>query len=167
MTAMLFIIPAIGAVLGGVIGFVKARRVFLPAILGAGCGLVVCFFLKAGPGPVIALEETDDFDIEVIKSEKPVLVDFYADWCGPCRKLAPTIEKLADDYKGKIKVVKVDVDKHPALAGRFGIRGIPTVMLFVHGQVVQIMVGPQPEENYRREIDAVLNQPVPSPDPPY
>ena len=82
----------------------------------------------------------DNFS-EVTSSERPVLVDFYADWCGPCKAISPIVEELASDYADRIDVRKVDVDADPELAGQFGIRGIPTLMLFKDGAPVETVVG--------------------------
>lgn len=85
--------------------------------------------------------EGDNWDSEVVNSDLPVLVDFWAEWCGPCRAIAPVIDELASEYDGKLKVAKVDVDKNPQLAGTFGIRSIPTLLIFKGGNVVEQMVG--------------------------
>lgn len=82
-----------------------------------------------------------NFEAEVIKSDIPVLVDFYATWCGPCKMVAPIIAEIADEYKGKAKVCKLNVDEQTALANKYGIRSIPTIMLFKNGEVVETMVG--------------------------
>jgi len=90
---------------------------------------------------------TDDtFQIEVLDATQPVLVDFWADWCGPCRMIAPSVEQIAADYEGKIKVGKVDVDSNPAIPGRYGIVGIPTLMLFKGGEVVERITGALPKD---------------------
>jgi thioredoxin 1 len=81
------------------------------------------------------------FEQEVLKSDVPVLVDFWATWCGPCKAIAPTIEALADEYKDKVKVAKVDVDNNPKVAGQFGIRAIPTMLLFKNGEVAEQITG--------------------------
>ena len=86
-----------------------------------------------------------NFEEEVLKSDKPVLVDFWATWCGPCRMLAPTIEKIAEEQEGVIKVGKIDVDDEPELAARYGIASIPTLMVFKNGEVVKSSVGVQPK----------------------
>lgn len=86
-----------------------------------------------------------NFEEEVLRSDKPVLVDFWATWCGPCRMLAPTIAQIAQEQEGVIKVGKIDVDEEPELAARFGIASIPTLMVFENGQVKKSSVGVQPK----------------------
>ncbi len=97
-----------------------------------------------------------NFEQEVVKSTTPVLVDFWAEWCGPCRRLAPTIEKLAADYAGKVKVGKLDTDANHGVASKFGISSIPTVILFKGGQISQKLVGLRPEKDFRDALDASL-----------
>lgn len=100
---------------------------------------------------------TDDaFDQDVLQSDVPVLVDFWATWCGPCRTMAPVIEEIADKYEGKAKVGKLDVDNNPAAAGRFQVRGIPTLLLFKGGQVVDQVVGAVPAG----KVEEMLNSHV-------
>ena len=82
-----------------------------------------------------------NFDSEVVKSSKPTLVDFWAPWCGPCRAIAPMVEELAGTYSGKVNVKKMNVDDHPATASKFGIRAIPTLLMFKDGRVVEQVVG--------------------------
>ena len=92
------------------------------------------------------LEVSDSsVDTEVLQSQVPVLVDFWAEWCGPCKTLAPTVEALAREYEGKVKVAKVNVDENIATASRFRIQGIPTLLLFKGGQVREQLVGTQPK----------------------
>lgn len=97
-----------------------------------------------------------DFDEQVLKSDQPVLVDFWAEWCGPCRALGPVIESLSDEFDGRARVAKVDVDANQALAARYGIRSIPTVMLFDKGEVVGTFVGVRPKHDYASSIETVL-----------
>ena len=88
----------------------------------------------------------ENFEQEVLKSDIPVLVDFWAVWCGPCKMLAPIVAEIAQEYEGKVKVGKVNVDDEPALAGRFGISSIPTLILFKNGQQAAVSVGVRPKE---------------------
>ncbi len=100
-------------------------------------------------------EFTDaNFEQEVLKSEQPVLVDFWAEWCMPCRMLAPTIDKIAADYSGKVKVGKVDTDANRDISVKYGISAIPTVILFKGGQVAQKFVGLRQERDFREALDA-------------
>ncbi|NNC77155.1 MAG: thioredoxin [Woeseiaceae bacterium] len=94
-----------------------------------------------------------DFDELVLKSDQPVLVDFWAEWCGPCRALGPVIESLASEYDGRATIAKVDVDANQQFAGQFGIRSIPTVMLFHKGQVVETFVGVRPKADYADALE--------------
>ena len=97
---------------------------------------------------------TDDaFDSAVLKSEKPVLVDFWAEWCGPCRRLAPTVDELANDYTGRVVVAKMNVDENPATPMRFSIRGIPTLLLFKGGQIVEQVVGLADKDQLKKLLD--------------
>jgi thioredoxin 1 len=104
------------------------------------------------------LEMTDaNFDAEVLKSETPVLVDFWAVWCGPCKMIAPTVEELANEYQGKLKVGKVDVDHNQAVAMKFGIRSIPTLLVFKGGKVVEQIVGAVPKRALVEKVSKHLN----------
>jgi thioredoxin 1 len=96
------------------------------------------------------------FRAEVMDSDVPVLVDFYAPWCGPCRMLAPMLEEVAREYDGRVKVVKVNVDEAQQLAADFGIRGVPTLMLFKHGDVTETLVGLPSPKALRAKLDALV-----------
>src|SRR5512140_2898549 len=86
------------------------------------------------------------FDTDVLGSDKAVLVDFWAEWCGPCRMIAPTVDALAQEYQGRLKVCKVNVDQESSIAGRYGIMSIPTLLLFKNGQIAEQMVGALPKQ---------------------
>lgn len=97
-----------------------------------------------------------NFEQEVLKSDTPVLVDFWATWCAPCRIIAPIMEDLAKEYEGKIKVGKLDVDANNQTSQIYGVMSIPSVVLFKNGQPVKTLIGAQSKDNYKREINNVL-----------
>ena len=102
-------------------------------------------------------EVTDEnFNAEIMNSDIPAVVDFWAEWCGPCRMVSPVVEELANDYKGKIKVAKMDVDKNRETPTRFGIRNIPTLIFFKGGEVTQTIIGVQPKSQIEEEIKKLL-----------
>ena len=105
---------------------------------------------------------TDDFEGAVLKADGLVFVDFWAAWCPPCRRLAPSVEALAESYEGRLTVAKVDVDDSPALAARYGIQSIPTLILFRDGQVVDRRLGALPMDDLRQFVDGQL-APAPAP----
>ena len=104
---------------------------------------------------ITQLSETT-FESEVTQSPIPVLVDFWAEWCGPCKMIAPLLDELADEYDGKLKIGKVNVDDNQALAGKFGIRAIPTLLLIKGGQVKEQVVGMASKKDLQKKISAVI-----------
>lgn len=104
---------------------------------------------------VVAVNEAN-FDAVVLKSDVPVLVDFTATWCGPCRQVAPLVDQLADEYLGRAKVVKLDIDESPGVAQKYGIRGVPTLYVFKGGKVVGQQVGAVPKATLSSLVDRAL-----------
>ena len=104
---------------------------------------------------VVTLQDAT-FEKEVLKSDVPVLVDFWAVWCGPCKAIAPAVEELAKQYKGKVKVAKMDVDEHQQVPQQFGIRSIPTLLLFKGGRVVDTIVGAVPKSKLEDSLKKAL-----------
>ena len=105
----------------------------------------------------MALQITDaSFEEVVLKSDKPVLVDCWATWCGPCRMLGPVIEEIATEYEGRVVVGKVDVDSNQDYAAKYGVRNIPTVLVFQNGEVVGRQVGVAPKNTYTEALDSLL-----------
>jgi thioredoxin 1 len=105
----------------------------------------------------MALQFNDsNFQTDVLNADKPVLVDFWAEWCGPCRMIAPLVEELSKEYDGKAYIGKVNVDENPSIAEQFGIRSIPTLLIFKGGEVVDKLVGAIPKNKISDKIDAQL-----------
>lgn len=103
------------------------------------------------------LEVSDEsFESEIINSDTPSMVDFWAEWCGPCKRVGPVVEELAGEYEGKIKIAKMDVDSNRQTPAKFGIRNIPTLILFKNGEVVNTIVGAQPKSSIEEELKKLL-----------
>lgn len=103
-------------------------------------------------GKIVTVSDAE-FESSILQGDKPALIDFWAEWCQPCKMLAPTIEEIAGEYEGKVLVGKLNVDDNPATATKYGIRGIPTLLLFKEGQVVQQLVGVKSKTEIKKVID--------------
>lgn len=99
---------------------------------------------------------TKNFEQEVLSSDTPVFVDFYADWCGPCKMMAPVVEKIAEKYDGKVKVGKCNIDNESTIAGQYGVMSIPTMCVFKNGKIAETIVGAVPQEKVEEMIDKIL-----------
>ncbi len=97
-----------------------------------------------------------EFEAEVLKSDVPVLVDFFANWCGPCKSMIPIIEELSEEYEGKAKVVKINIDEAPETPGKFSVMSIPTFIIFKNGEAVTTFVGVKSKEDMKKELDAII-----------
>ena len=106
---------------------------------------------------VVSVTDTN-FEEEVLKSEGAVFVDFYADWCGPCRAVSPIVEELSEDYDGKMRFVKVNVDNAPDVAAKYGVMSIPTLIIFNKGEREEVFVGAGPKSQYKGMIDKVISK---------
>ena len=108
----------------------------------------------------ITILTDDNFEEEVLNADEPVLVDFWATWCGPCRKIAPIVEELADEFEGEAKVGKVDVDENPQTAQEYGVRSIPTLLFFKNGEVQEQVVGAAGKQPLEENLEALVGQPA-------
>ena len=105
--------------------------------------------------PLIVTLTQDNFATEVLQSSKPVLVDFWAEWCGPCKMIAPLLDELAAEYDGKVKIGKINTDEQQQLASQYGISSIPTLLFFKNGQVVNQMIGARGKRDFKAALDSV------------
>ena len=97
-----------------------------------------------------------EFEAEILNSDKPVLIDFWAEWCAPCKRIAPIFKELADEYGDQVKIVKIDVDANPSVAGKYGIRAIPTILAIKNGEVVEQLQGARPKADFEAAIKNLL-----------
>lgn len=175
MTRAIFIQLVVGLTIGGGLGAVAGyfgrcssgactltanprRGAFLGALIGGLLAWTVSVSPSATVGgghAAMQINTLEAFDSQVLHAAKPALVDFYSTSCVPCRTLAPTVERLAEQYKGRAVVCKVDVSKLPQLATRYDIQGIPTVLFFRNGQEVQGLMGVHPQETYAKALDSL------------
>ena len=155
MISTVLLAAMVGGVAGAVLWYLKFHNPLPGVLIGAACGALLVFMFGRSPATVIAVGSQRQFEQDVLTADMPVVVDFYADRCPPCRKLAPTIKSLAKEYKGRVRFVKVDVDRGGKLAESYNIKSIPTIILFVKGEPVHTWKGAIPAEGFRPALDAV------------
>jgi thioredoxin 1 len=148
-----------GAMIGGLFAFSAGTPRSPIPVPAEHAGVAIAATESGQPTAPRHIANAEEFETVVLKADKPVLVDFYANWCGPCRMLAPTIEKLAQQYNGRVVVVKVNVDQLGQVASRYGIQGIPAVLVFDKGKEVQRLVGLQSAGHYTEVLDKLVGQP--------
>ena len=108
----------------------------------------------------MAKQVTDDtFELDVLQADGPVLVDFWAEWCGPCKQIAPSLDEISEELEGKVSLAKVNIDENPETPSKYGVRGIPTLMLFKGGEVASTKVGALPKSKLKEWVESVI-QPV-------
>jgi thioredoxin 1 len=113
-------------------------------------------YLSAEPTMTVKATDTS-FEQEVLKSDKPVLVDFWAEWCGPCRMIGPSLEEISKEMDGKLKVVKINIDENPMVPTKYGVRSIPTLLLFKDGQIAATKIGAEPKQKLVSWINTVVS----------
>ena len=105
----------------------------------------------------MAKQVTDDtFELDVLRADGPVLVDFWAEWCGPCKQIAPSLDEISDELEGKVSLAKVNIDENPETPSKYGVRGIPTLMLFKDGEVASTKVGALPKSKLKEWVESVI-----------
>lgn len=172
------LIVGCGALIGGLAGYFGkcaggycplARNPWRGMIFGALIGFFFAFSIitdgkekntEKHSESLIIINSESDFKSKILNSKLPSLVDFYADWCGPCRSIAPTINALADKYKGKANVAKVNVDKNQKLANQFKVQGIPCIVIIVDGKEVDRLIGARSENDYSKAIEKYLKKEI-------
>lgn len=156
MISTVLLAAMVGGVAGAVLWYLKFHSPLPGVLIGAACGALLVFVFGRSPVMVIAVGSQQQFEQNVLTADMPVVVDFYAEWCLPCRELAPTIKSLAKEYEGRIRFVKVDVDNGSELAEYYGVKSIPTVILFVDGEPAHTWQGAVPAEGFRPALDEAV-----------
>jgi thioredoxin 1 len=139
----------------------RTYKTFLPfflitaLVLLSGTPLCLLYGEASKPGFIFSTTE-ERFKSDVLKSKQPVLVEFWAPWCGPCRVFGPLVDEVAESYEGRLKVARINVDQNPKLARKYRVRAIPTTLLFIKGKQLQMWVGLVPKEKLKKEINGFL-----------
>ncbi len=158
MTPTMILVAVVAALSGGAVGYFKLANPLLGVVLGAGLGVGVAFVFFQEPPLVMAVEDMADLDDVLNNAETPVVLDFYSDRCPPCRELAPVLEKIAEEYRGRLKFVKIDCQESPALPHAYQVRAIPMIIVFVKGEEKVRLPGFNRPDVYRMAFDAILKK---------